>query len=122
MSESDATLLVRFDAGRLKHGRKTAAMACPPAHIRREGLSRTTPKNQTARRIEVSTLNQHRVHLCKLLAHLAPRRRRMRLSSLRRMTRSPGCFRNAGLRRGRWGEPGGGVVGGVSGLICTVVA
>lgn len=37
--------------------------------IRRDGLSQTTETNQTARRIEVSTLNQHRVHLVKLLAH-----------------------------------------------------
>ena len=37
--------------------------------VRRDGLSQTTETNQTARRIEVSTLNQHRVHLVKLLAH-----------------------------------------------------
>lgn len=37
--------------------------------IRRDGLSQTTETKQTARRIEVSTLNQHRVHLVKLLAH-----------------------------------------------------
>ncbi len=37
--------------------------------IRRDGLSQTTETNQAARRIAVSTLNQHRVHLIKLLAH-----------------------------------------------------
>ena len=36
--------------------------------IRRDGLTRTTEGNQTARRIEVSTLNQYRGHLTKLLA------------------------------------------------------